>query len=199
MIGVYLMEDVEKNKDNNKTKRKNEDNVFVIAVIVLLFITITIAYSLVSTSLNINGITHIRRSEWNVHFDNVSTITGRDLIETAPSIDSSSTIINFAINLNKPEDIYEFTVDAYNEGTVDAKVSSVVKAGISAEDEQYVDYAITYADGSEIQEDDFLGAGERRKLKVKVRYVKLFPLNEDNLDEHIIHVALSFKVEYVQN
>ena len=161
------MEDIEKNKDEKKTKRKNEDNIFVISVIILLLITVTIAYSLVSTSLNINGITHIRRSEWNVHLDSVNTVTGRDLIVTAPTIDNSSTIINFAINLNKPEDIYEFTVDAYNEGTVDAKVSSVVKAGLSTEEEQYVDYAITYADGSEIQPDDFLGAGERRKLKVK--------------------------------
>ena len=193
------MEDIEKNKDEKKTKRKNEDNIFVISVIILLLITVTIAYSLVSTSLNINGITHIRRSEWNVHLDTVNTITGRDLIVTPPTIDNSSTIINFAINLNKPDDIYEFTVDAYNEGTVDAKVSSVVKAGLSAEEEQYVDYAITYADGSEIQPDDFLGAGEKRKLKVKVKYIKLFPLDEDNLDENIIHVSLSFKVDYIQN
>lgn len=193
------MNDVEQNKDKKKTSRRYDDNIFVISVVILLLITVTIAYSLVSTSLNINGITNIRRSEWNVHLDNINTITGRDLIVSAPSIDSTSTIINFAINLNKPEDIYEFTVDAYNEGTVDAKVSSVIKAGLSAEDEQYVDYDITYADGSAIQENDFLGAGERRKLKVKVRYIKLFPLDEEHLDENIIQVALSFKVEYIQN
>ena len=78
-----------------------------------------------------------------------------------------ASLVLFNVTFDKPGDFYEFTVDAYNEGTVDAKVSSVVKAGLSTEEEQYVDYAITYADGTEIQPDDFLGAGEKRKLKVK--------------------------------
>ena len=193
------MEEIVENNNQGKKKRRLEDNVFVVSIVILLLIVITIAYSLVSTSLNINGITNIRRSEWKVHFDNVRTITGRELIVTPPSIGSDTTIINFAINLEKPDDVYEFLVDAYNEGTVDAKVSSVVKAGLSSEQEGYVDYKITYSDGTEIQEGDFLGAGERKPLKVYVKYLQLLPLDEDHLDENIVSVALSFKVDYIQN
>ena len=193
------MEEEEIKENNKKKKRKLEDNVYVISIVVLLLVAVTVAYSLVSTSLTINGITNIRRSEWDVHMDSVETVTGRDLLVSPPSVDNNTTIVNFAINLNKVDDLYEFTIDAYNEGTVDAKVSSVIKSGLTSEQEGYVDYDITYADGTEIQEGDFLGAGQRRKLKVKVKYLRLLPLDEEHLDENIVQVSLLFKVEYVQN
>ena len=191
------MDEVE-NKEKKK-KRRLEDNVYVISIVVLLLVAVTVAYSLVSTSLTINGITNIRRSEWDVHMDTVNVVTGRDLVVSPPTVDGNTTIVNFAINLNKVNDLYEFTIDAYNEGTVDAKVSNVVKSGLTSEQEGYVEYDITYADGSEIHEGDYLGAGERKKLKVKVKYIQLLPLDEDHLDENIVQASLLFKVEYVQN
>ena len=87
----------------------------------------------------------------------------------------------------------------FNEGTIDAKVTDCIKLGLSQEQEEYVDYKITYLDDSSINEGDILRAGEKKKLKVSVRYLKLLPINESDLTDLYETVNLSFKVDYVQN
>jgi len=179
---------------NESKKRKNY-----VLLIILLLLCITLGYSLVSSNILINGTTNIRRSEWNIHFDNVNVTNGDSLAVVPPSINSQGTIISFSINLNKIDDYYELVADVYNEGTIDAKVTDCQKIGLSSEQEEYIEYNITYLDGSPINEGDILRAGEREKIKVNVKYLKLLPINEDDLNDLYETVNLAFSVNYTQN
>ena len=179
-------------------KKKIRDNISIIVFILLMLISVTIGYAIVSTNLTINGITNLKRSEWKVHFDNVRQGVGSEFVVVAPTATSNGTIINFSVDMNKKDDVYEFTVDVYNEGTIDAELSNYLKVGLTSEQEEYVDYDLTYDDGSALNVGDKLFAGERKKLKVRVKYLKLFPINEDDLTDTAVQVNLSFKVDYVQ-
>ena len=126
--------------DMNKIKEKEERNKknYVIFLIIILLLFISIGYSLVSSNLVINGVTNIRRSEWNVHFSNVNVTNGNELTVVPPTINNTGTIVNFSVNLDNVDDKYEFVVEVYNEGTIDAKVLDCVKIGLTQEQEQYV-------------------------------------------------------------
>ena len=181
-------------KESNSSSRKNA-----IFIIILLLLCVSTGYSLVSSNILINGTTNIRRSEWDVHFDDVSVITGNNLTVVPPTINNTGTIINFSMNLDKANDLYELVAEVYNEGTIDAKVTDCTKLGLTQEQEQYVNYSITYLDGSPINEGDILRAGEKKKLKVTVKYLQLLPINEDDLSDLYEIVNLAFKVNYIQN
>lgn len=186
--------------DMNKIKEKEERNKknYVIFLIIILLLFISTGYSLVSSNLVINGVTNIRRSEWNVHFSNVNVTNGNELTVVPPTINNTGTIVNFSVNLDNVDDKYEFVVEVYNEGTIDAKVLDCVKIGLTQEQEQYVNYNVTYLDGSSINEGDVLNAGEKKKIKVSVEYLQLMPLNENDLTNNYEVANLSYKIDYIQ-
>jgi len=186
--------------DMNKIKEKEERNKknYVIFLLIILLLFISIGYSLVSSNLVINGVTNIRRSEWNVHFSNVNVTNGNELTVVPPTINNTGTIVNFSVNLDNVDDKYEFVVEVYNEGTIDAKVLDCVKIGLTQEQEQYVNYNVTYLDGSSINEGDVLNAGEKKKIKVSVEYLQLMPLNENDLTNNYEVANLSYKIDYIQ-
>ena len=186
--------------DMNKIKKKEERNKknYVIFLIIILLLFISIGYSLVSSNLVINGVTNIRRSEWNVHFSNVNVTNGNELTVIPPTINNTGTIVNFSVNLDNVDDKYEFVVEVYNEGTIDAKVLDCVKIGLTQEHEQYVNYNVTYLDGSSINEGDVLNAGEKKKIKVSVEYLQLLPLDENDLTNNYEVANLSYKIDYIQ-
>ena len=49
-------------------------------------------------------------------------------------------------------------------------VSVVSNTGLSDEQKKYVSYSVTYSNGLEVNTKDSLNAGDKRKLKVEVRY-----------------------------
>ena len=186
---------MEEEKIIKKDKRRVRTIIF---FLLLLLMMVTIGYSIVATNLSINGITSIKRSEWIIHFDNIRILTGEDLTVEPPSFTNNSTIVDFSIKLDRANDLYEFLVDVYNEGTIDAKLSNYIKTGLSDEQLEYVDYGLSYSDGSELNEGDVVLAGERKTIKVKVKYLKLLPIDEEDMNNKREEVNLSFKVDYVQ-
>ena len=194
MTNKDSIEEVKNNDNKNNSLRKH-----ILLIVIILLLCISLGYSLVSSNILINGTTNIRRSEWNVHFDNVNVVTGNNLTVVPPTINNIGTIINFSINLDRANDLYELVAEVYNEGTIDAKVTSCIKLGLTQEQEQYVDYKITYLDNTPINEGDMLRAGEKKKIKVTVKYLQLLPINEDDLTDLYETVNLAFKVDYIQN
>ncbi len=188
------MVESEKQETKKKSKRK-----YYLLLIILLLLIISVGYSLVSSNILINGTTNIRRSEWNVHFSSINVTSGSELTVIPPTLNDKGTIINFSINLDKVDDVYELVAEVYNEGTIDAKVTSCTKLGLSQEQEQYVNYSITYLDGSAINEGDILRAGDKVKVKVRVNYIQLLPINEADLTDLYETVNLAFRVDYIQN
>ncbi len=151
---------------------------------VLLF---GIGYAYLTTNLSIDGTSHVKSARWDVHFDNVQINTYSVTATTNPTINNNTTI-GFAVTLNNPGDIYEFTVDIVNAGTLDAKLDGItIEPELTSEQRNYFKYTVVYSDGSEISVGDPLDSGGTENIKIRVKYLEqadssLYPSEDDNLD-----------------
>ena len=108
-------------KENKRTKYY--------IIVLLLVLVMGIGYAAIQSTLNINGTAMIKISGWNVHFENLHVTDGSVAINTtagdvaAAIEDTNKTSIDYVVTLEKPGDFYEFTVEAVNGGTMDAKIS----------------------------------------------------------------------------
>lgn len=180
-----------------KDNKKKSKNVIVAAIILLLLVAITIGYAGLSTTLNINGNTSISKIEWDIHFENIQETDGSVTATTPAAItDDKQTVINYGVNFDMPGDYYEFTVDVVNDGTLDAVVTDVVKAGLNADTEKYLNYEVTYLNGNAIAKDQELKAGHQETYKVRVEFDDS---SEESLpEEGVPNLNLTFAVTYSQ-
>jgi len=197
--------------------KENKKTIQVLAIVTLLIavVCISVGFALMSTSLRIEGSAKIIPAKWSVHyvvedntvtpnvpsslaFSNNSTTaceahaTGCVTVgdgETAPSAPTftTSTFSDYQIVLKKPGDKGTYTFDITNDGDIDAVVSGVNNANLSAtakstltfagdaddvaKVEDYVTYKVTWSDGSAIQNTDELLHGQTRTVKVEVEYL----------------------------
>ena len=184
-------------------KRKRKQNIKLLLV-TLLFL-ITIGYATLQTNLSINGISKINNSTWNVYWDNVVVTTG-SVIAEEPEIDAAKTTVTYDITLTKPGDFYEFTIDAVNDGSIDAMIellSSKIK--INNESEQditstnlpaYLKYSVTYIDGAELSQKQKLDAGTTETYKVRVEYKR--DIEESDLPTTEQNLSFTFNITYIQ-
>ena len=175
-------------------KKKNKKNKGLL--IVALILCITIGYAALTTTLNITGNSEIKNAKWDIHFANLVVDDTSVEASTPATIDANKTTVNYTVNLVKPGDSYAFSVDVVNEGTIDGMISTITNTGLTAEQQKYVDYSITYANGVELKEKDGLKAGAKKNIKVKVKYKD--DLNPEDLPKNTETLDLTFTVEYVQ-
>ena len=179
---------------NKKSKKKLS---FKNSAVLLLLIGVGIGYAVISTTLNITGKTTIGKSSWDVHFENLVTTTGSVTPTQAAVIDSGKTNITYEIPLELPGDFYEFTVDVKNGGTIPAKVSAnPTLGGITSAEDVYLNYTVTYADGTEIKLDDELAPSATASYKVRVEFDKNITGSQLPTDAKVLD--LTFAVNYVQ-
>ena len=157
-----------------KSKKK-----FLITIILLFVMMIGVGYAILQANLEINGTTKIGSNTWNVHFQNIQISSGSVEVGTG---DSSATIdpennckVDFSVTLNVPGDYYEFTVDVVNAGTIDAMIGTLTKTlkvdGVIVENvPSYLNYTVTYSDGSEILQNHKLAKNTTETYKVRVEY-----------------------------
>ena len=148
--------------------KKRKKNKFL--VLLTLLLVITLGYSLISTTLKIDGSTTISKNVWSVYWDNPVVKAG-SVSQTLPVLSAETgktlnTIVTWSATLNEPGDYYEFTVDAVNAGTIDAMITDV---SLTIDDNpiitttnntlvtvspspvpSYLKYTVTYADGNEV-------------------------------------------------
>ncbi len=162
---------------------------------ILLFTGISclgIGFAILSSQLEITGKAVISKNVWDIHFDNV--VVSEDSVQATDfTFDSEKMDINFSINLSNPGDKYEFSVDVVNNGTIDAKIASVVKTEFTEEVAEYLDFQVTYIDGTPIQKDDILQKNTSAKYKVLIKYKDNAVLADDNNG----NLSLGFAVNYV--
>lgn len=138
--------------------------------LILLCLFLTLGFATISTALNINGVTNIASSSWDIHFENINE--NQDSVEatTNPTI-SNDTTITFAATLDNPGDFYEFTVDIVNDGTYDAMIDSLtLTPTLTSTQQEYFSYEVKYSDGTSIQTKDALDAGTTENIKVRLEY-----------------------------
>ncbi len=181
-----------------KAKKTIRKRYIILFIILFLLLSVTVGYSTVTTNLIIKGITNIRGNDWDIHFSSVKVTAGEELASLPPRIDNTGTIIDFAVDLANQDDYYEFVVEVYNAGIIDAKVSDCIKLGLSAEQEDYISYDVSYVDGTPITPGDVLEAGDKVKIKVSIKYYQLILADVSTDDSLFGEVKLSLKVNYVQ-
>lgn len=84
-----------------------------------------------------------------------------------------------------------------NEDSIDAKISEVLKEGLTTNQEKYIEYTAMYTNGTEFQIDDVLYSGKSENIIVKVKYKDdIEPSNLPIEDETLL---LKFQIVYVQS
>lgn len=183
-------------------KKKKERGVLLLLVVAVLIMTV--GFALYATTLTITGTVNVKGSPWNVHYDTsygtngISTTTG-SVTATNPVIGgTNNTDFSFTVTLEKPGDFYEATLKAYNEGSMPAILKSITLGGVSAAQQAYLSYTVTY-DGTPYTStqtglSDTLAAGAKKDVKVRVEY--LTPANQSDLPSSDVTVNVTGALLY---
>jgi len=164
-----------------------------ILLLLVLLLAVSIGFAALATTLKINGTANIGKNTWNIYWDNIANQTGSTPEDGYPDITAdennvASSLVTWEVTLDEPGNYYEFTVDAVNEGTLDAEITEVVsKYGNSVIPDvidsehpspvpSYIKYSVVYADnGEKPSVGDRLNKKEnntptRRTYKIRVEY-----------------------------
>lgn len=177
--------------------KKNKSK-FIYALILFLVISLSVGYAALSTTLNISGTANVAKAGWSLYFTNVAVTSGSVTATTAPTVSgTSTTTLSYAVSLTKPGDFYEFTVDVKNAGTLAAKLSAAPSlSGVSSTQDAYINYTVTYSDGSAVKSGDTLAAGATKTLKVRVAYDT--NVTASQLPTSAQTLSLNYSMTYVQ-
>lgn len=88
------------------------------------------------------------------------------------------TNIDYSANLSSPGDYFEIYFDVVNSTNYNVEISDYVYN----EDDDYIDYELTYADGKSINNGDIIKKGESKRLMYKVYYKNPIVEDEYNID-----------------
>jgi len=171
----------------------------------LLLLSITVGYALLSQQLDINGTSKIKKTTWSIIWNNINvadgSVSGDAVIQAAEITNAAKTQVEYSINLSKPREFYEFTIDAKNEGTIDGMVNVVSNKTYESNGTtekalpEYLTYSVTYSDGKAIAKNQLLKAGTTEKYKVRVEFKDV---TADQLPSSDETIKFKFSIEYVQ-
>ena len=188
-----------------RKNHKKKNNISLI--LILMILGIGLGYALLSQDLTINGTTKVKGNNWSIHFDNVQISSGSVTLSTgdsAATIDSNDdTLVEYTVTLNTPGDFYEFTVDAVNDGTVDGMIGEIVSKlnntviNTTNPVPSYLDYSVTYEDGTTIAPNHLLAANTSETYKVRVEFKR--DIEETDLPTTDQTNTFSFGISYVQS
>lgn len=181
-------------------KEKKQRRLRNMILLLLLIIGVSIGYAVLSTGLNITGTSKIKNATWDVHFENAQPTTVSNVTPIVAPIASATektTTITYTVELNKPGDIYEFTVDVVNKGSVDAKLTAPPTiAGISTEQDAYTNYSFTHVNGDSVKMGEEIAPGESEKFKVRIEYDR--NITNEQLNPTTQNLTLTVAMNYQQ-
>ena len=181
----------EKLRRNNFLRNKK-------SFIFLLILCLGVGFAFLSTQLNITGNTSVSGNKWSVYFNKVDITEGSVEASVEPTVTGTTTTsLEYTVLLDKPGDYYEFTVEAKNDGTIDAMIDSITMTTLDSDVAKYLNYTATYEDGTGLAQNDMLRAKSTRIYKIRVEYKK--DILASDLDENGIDLTLSFGINYVQS
>ena len=160
-------------------------------VLIPLIMIIFSIFSILST-VNANDL------RWDLYFENIEIVDGSVTAnQEAAIVGTTRSQITFDVTLRVPGDFYEFTVDAVNNGTVDAMIDEIGINRLTEEQKRYMTYDVTYSDGMRVKENDKLSAGTAEKLRIRVAFKE--DINPADLPSvTTATMALTLNASYVQ-
>lgn len=169
---------------------------FTIFIAALILVSIAYAALAINLGININGIKPMDDLSWNIHFDNIKVKEGSIKPIVGATIDETKTGINYVINLKQPGDYYEFTVDIENEGSMDAKIYDIISDELTATQKRYLEYKISYIDGTVPKKDEVLNDKTTKKLLVQIKFKD--DITAADLPKDYQDLNLSYQIIYVE-
>ena len=182
-------------KFDKRIKFKKQMGIMYILLFVVLA-SLGVGYAYIRSNLSINGTANIKNARWDIHFTNLNVTTGSVTAETAANI-TNDTTVEFAATLENPNDFYEFTVDVVNNSTLDAMIDSYsISPTLTTEQKKYLEYEVTYSDGTPLANKQELKVGATETLKVRFSYIE----NSDktNYPTEDQTFTVEFNVAYTQ-
>ena len=184
-----------KNKLNSKQRRFQTNRK---AFILITVLCMGIGFALLSSNLTITGNTSVSGNSWNVYFTNVQVTDGSvDATVVPTTTGTNTTSIDYTVTLDKPGDFYEFTVDAVNNGTIDAMIQSINMTSLDTDVAKYLSYTATYSYGATLELNDVLENNTTATYRVRVEYNT--DISAEDLNEEEINLNLTFGVNYTQS
>ena len=162
--------------------KKEEIRSMWVAVILLAIILImSIGFAAYTQTLTIGGTNDltVKRAAWSVHWNTSYNTTGYNLSSGSQSIGTpnvTATGVTFTTTLNEIGEFAEFTVQAQNDGTIDAQLTDITISGLSAAQQAYTSVKVTY-DGTDYTSSQTglstaLNANDTKLVKIRVEYVE---------------------------
>ena len=184
-----------------KNKKKRQ-----LLLLLILTLLISVGYALLSSDIEFNGSSTVKAATWDIHLENLRVTDGSVDPVTAPLIELNKKTVTYSANLNKPGDYYEFLVDVKNGGTIDGMINDV-SSKIKINDGEfifvaplkiprYLDYEVTYSDGSSISTKQALNAGDKKTYKIRLEYKR--DIRVEDLPSTDQNLQFKFNVNYVQ-
>lgn len=104
-------------------------------------------------------------NSWKITTKELQIIEGSVEAEQIPTIGSST--IKFKVTLN-PGEKYEYTYKILNEGTINAKIDSIILSDVP----ENINYTVEYEDTTPIAKNHLLKKNESETIKVKIEYIQ---------------------------
>jgi uncharacterized repeat protein (TIGR01451 family) len=169
-----------------------------ILLLSIAFVVMSVGFAAYAQTLNITGNVTAKKAEWNVQFDSTSYAESTGSVK-ATTKTLNTTAMNYTVTLN-PGEFYEFTVNVKNAGTIAATLKSITLSSLTAEQQKYIKYTVTY-DGTAYTSttsglSNDLAADASKTVKVRVEYV--FPDDSSDLPNEDVTLNLTASLDYAQ-
>ena len=214
-----------------RSKKENDNKLPLIALLIVACVGLTIGYSALSTTLSIKGTASIEGMSWRIEFQNLgeATLTGNASIISNPVISEDKTeISSYNVNFLDPGDSVSYTFQIANNGTLNAKLSEIIRDTITCEgygnsvqatndadnvcanleytlkyqeeEPHYSDDYVLTSTTTDIEVNDILNAGDVKNMILTLKYKS--PTDSETITEpedDVSIAGLGIKLIYSQN
>ena len=185
----------------NKLKRKykfSRKKRFLILTLVVMAMLLGIGYAYLTSTLEVNGTTMFRKSNWDIHLDNSTIQVESGSVTPITPVSVIGTTLSFSTRLENQGDFYSFTVDVVNAGTINASLTDInITPTLTSLQSEYLTFEVTNSDGTPLVIGETINAGSSKTIKVLARYntgldVDKYPIIDEVYD-------FSVQLDYAQS
>ncbi len=205
-------------------EKKRNSQTIIIAVLAVAVLFMSVGFAIFAQTLTINGNVQVEPTKWSIHWDKDSfekaansvdlydgalkadpTDNQKQVIDTTNGVNLTDTTISFGAKLEKPGDVAEFSVDAINDGDFDAKLKAITLSPLTAEQQKYLEYTVTYAGTPYTASASGLSINLPHSgtntvtVTVKVKYITPENASELPTEAKIVSLTAAFEYEQVTN
>lgn len=164
-------------------KTKDRKNALIVALVaVVLFMSL--GYAAFASSLQING-TAKTTGSWDVKFTALDKTLSSGATEVVPSSFTGTTVL-FNVELHAPGDSAVYVATIKNNGTISAKLSSIVAPNLDGTDP--IKYSM-----SGISTNDVLAPGATRVVTITVQYDQNITQPTENVYSKDLAITFNFE------